>query len=249
MPCVADDCKDDNAGEYALCPTHLGVLIDALKRDGAADARGPAAKIAWKIVRGAWSFVKWDHEKGWRPYERAERADAEELGLALREWEALMGEDEPSGPPELELCPKCRMWNFTEGECFGCHYRPEKPPMKGWCPWCKQVGHNYSGPPCPGPPSDIDLSIAQSWLANEGRVAEHKDRALAALIRDLRPPKDRIVLPDWAKDKAKVLFDGEQCTLVGIRALVEHSDGSRTTGGPLDKLAPLPEEGTDDAEK
>lgn len=30
-PCVAHDCKDANAGEYALCPVHLGVLIDALK--------------------------------------------------------------------------------------------------------------------------------------------------------------------------------------------------------------------------
>lgn len=26
-----------------------------------------------------------------------------------------------------------------------------KKPLKGICPWCGEAGHNYVGPPCPGP--------------------------------------------------------------------------------------------------
>lgn len=47
-PCVADNCTDANAGEYALCPTHLGTLIDALKASPAsAEAPTREEAIAW----------------------------------------------------------------------------------------------------------------------------------------------------------------------------------------------------------
>lgn len=51
-------------------------------------------------------------------------------------------------------------------------------------------------------------------------------------------PARGIKLPSWAQNGKTVLSEGEVCKIVAITAVLDHEDGTRSIGVPLDKLEP-----------